>query len=52
MTKVHVDNLISWHVVGYSKLATNRFVAKLCTKLIGIKGKLVNEQKILEKIVS
>ena len=30
MTKIHVDDLISCHVVGCSKLVTNWFVAKLC----------------------
>ena len=30
MTKVHVDDLISRHIVDYSKLATYWFVVKLC----------------------
>ena len=30
MSKVHVDDLISWHVVNYSKLSTNQFITKLC----------------------
>ena len=34
MTKVHVDDLISWHVVGFSKLVTNWFVAKLYPLII------------------
>ncbi len=29
MTKIHVDDLISCHVIGCSNLATNWFVAKL-----------------------
>ena len=33
--KVHVDNLISCHVVGYSKVITNWFVAKLNPNLSG-----------------
>ena len=30
MTKLHVDNLISCNVMGYSKLATNQFIVKHC----------------------
>jgi hypothetical protein len=30
--KVHVDNLISYHVVGCSKLVINWFVTNLCHK--------------------
>ena len=29
VTKVHVDDLISWHVVDCSNMATNQFIAKL-----------------------
>ena len=29
MTKIHIGDLINCHVVGYSKLAINQFVAKL-----------------------
>ena len=29
VTKVHVDDFISYHVVSYNKLTTNQVVAKL-----------------------
>ena len=40
MTKVHVDDLISCHVVGCSRLATNQFVAKLYPEIYNHIGKL------------
>ena len=40
MTKIHIDDFISCHVVGCSKLATNQFVAKLCPEIYSHIGKL------------
>ncbi len=40
MTEVHVDGLISYHVVSCSKLVTNQFVAKLCPEIYSHIGKL------------
>ena len=39
VTKVHVDDLISWHVMGYSKLATNSVHKRFKVKLGGPKWK-------------
>ena len=33
MTKMHLDNLISYGVVDCSKLATNWFIIKLCPNI-------------------
>ena len=45
MTKLHVNDLISCHVMGYSKLATNQFVAKLCPKQTPINYYLTLKKK-------
>ena len=41
MTKIHVDDLISWHVIDCSKLVTNWFVVKLYPKKISYKSSYI-----------
>jgi hypothetical protein len=45
VTKLHVNDLISCHVVGCNKLVTNQVIVKLCPKQIPINYYLTLKKK-------